>query len=344
MVEVKEIALTLNQLSRSHPIGHLQELRTELRGKPSRTHAIFTKTTIFSGKENYAFHDGGRHEIQFNIGTEKNEEGREIFRYGIAFSLEPSRSHPDLSELFPKIERFNYYLRINPDAFPGFLMWYWTKTGRSPDFYPRPIEPALVKVGNFIFFGKWVYVNELNLEDVLSELDRLLPLYAFVEGGDYLPTPADNKATFRPGCTIKKASTKASRNVDEYDIRLRHNDLQFLLYNALTKEYGPENVGAPFNVDCGGEVDVVARHGDNMIFFEIKTAPSAKSALREALGQVLEYAYWPNAGRANELVIVGEAAPTGETKQYLDNLRRRFGLRLSYRQLNYEKGELGPII
>jgi hypothetical protein len=81
-----------------------------------------------------------------------------------------------------------------------------------------------------------------------------------------------------------------------------------------------------------------------MTFFEIKIAPSARSALREAVGQLLEYAYWPNAGRANELVVVGEAAPTEETKQYLDNLRRRFGLGLSYRQLNNEKGKLGPII
>ena len=341
MIEIKTVALKLNELSHSHHIGQLQALRTRLRGKPTRTDEIFTKSTIFP---DYAFHDGGRHELQFNIGTEEIEEGHVVFRYGVAFSLETSRAHPDVSGLFPKIERFNYYLRTNPYAFPGFLMWYWTGTKRSSDFYPRPIEPALAQKGNFIFLGKRVDVDELNLEDVLNELDRLLPLYAFVEGGDYLPTPVDNVTTFRPGCSIKKASTKASRIATELDIALRHNELQFTLYQALTREYGMENVGAPFNVDCGGEVDVAVQNNGNMIFFEIKTAPSAKSALREAIGQILEYAYWPNAGRANELVIVAEAAPTEETKQYLNNLRRRFGLRISYRQLNNEKGELGPII
>jgi hypothetical protein len=341
MMEIKKVALTLNELSRSHPIGHLQELRARLKGK-TRTHKIFV--TDFP---DYAFHDGGRHELQFNIGAEEIE-GREVFRYGVAFSLETSRSHPDISGLFPKIERFNYYIRTNPDAFSGFLMWYHTGPQksriRSSDFYPRPIGPDLAQKGNFIFMGKWVEVDELNLEDVLNELDHLLPLYVFVEGGDDLPAPADNVDTFQPGCTVKKAATQASVIRTERDIALRHNELQYTLYKTLCKEYGAENVSAPYKVNYVGEVDVAVRHGGNMIFFEIKTAPYAKSALREAVGQILEYGYWPNADRAKELVVVAEAKPTKETKQYLDNLRRRFGLRLSYRQLNNEKGELGPII
>jgi hypothetical protein len=343
-MEIKTIALELNKLSRSHPIGHLQELRTRLRGKPSRTHAIFTESTIFP---DYAFHDGGRHEIQFNIGTEEIN-GREVFRYGIAFSLETSRSHPNVSELFPKIERFNYYIRTNGEAFVDFIMWYHSgpqkKRIRSSDFSPRPIETDWAKKGNFIFLGKWLEIGDLNLEDILSDLDLLLPLYAFVEGGDDLTAPVDKAVTFQPGCTVKKATTKALAIRTEHDISLRHNELQYTLYQALCQEYGAENVKAPYKLSYAGEVDVVVRHGSNMIFFEIKTAPYARCALREAVGQILEYAYWPNADRAAELVVVSEAKPTKETKQYLDNLRRRFGLRLSYRQLNNEKGELGPII
>lgn len=342
-MEIKKVALAINELSHSHPIGHLQELRTRLRGKSSRTHAIFTESTIF---QNYAFHDGGRHEIQFNIGTEEINE-REVFRYGIAFSLETSRSHSDVSELFEKIERFNYYIRTNPEAFPDFIMWYHSgpQKGRirSSDFYPRPIGPDLGQKGNFIFLGKWVDFGELNFEEVLTGLDLLLPLYAFVEGGEDLPAPADEGSTFRSGCSIKKVATKATGIATERDIALMHNELQYTLYQTLCKDYGVENVKVPYRLSYAGEVDVAVRNGGSMIFFEIKTAPYAKSALREAVGQILEYAYWPNADRASELVVVAEAKPTKETKQYLDNLRRRFGLRLSYRQLNNEKGELGPI-
>ena len=344
MIEIRKVAFAINELSRSHTIGHLQELRTRLRGRPARTHTIFTESTIFP---DYAFHDGGRHELQFNIGVEKIE-GREVFRYGVAFSLETSRSHPDISELFEKIERFNYYIRINPEAFPDFIMWYYSGPQRSKirssDFYPRPIGPDLAQKGNFIFLGKWVDFGELNFEEVLAGLDLLLPLYAFVEGGDDLPAPADEASTFRPGCSIRKLATKATGIATERDIALRHNGLQYTLYEALCKEYGKENVKSPYRLSYAGEVDVAVCYGGNMIFFEIKTAPYAKSALREAVGQILEYAYWPNANRASELVVVAEAKPTKETKQYLDNLRRRFGLRLSYRQLNNEEGKLGPII
>jgi hypothetical protein len=215
MVEIKTVALELNKLSGTHPIGRLQELRTQLPGKTSQTHKIFTKSTIFP---DYAFHDGGRHEIQFNIGTEEINE-REVFRYGIAFSLETSRSHPDVSELFEKVERFNYYIRTNPEAFPDFIMWYHSgpqKTRiRSSDFYPRPIEPDWAKKGNFIFLGKWVDFGELNFEEVLTGFDHLLPLYAFVEGGDDLPAPAKEASAFRPGCSIRKVATKASRIATE---------------------------------------------------------------------------------------------------------------------------------
>jgi hypothetical protein len=138
----------------------------------------------------------------------------------------------------------------------------------------------------------------LNLDDILTDLDFLLNLYAFVEGGDDLP-PAEETDIFRPGCSIKKVATKAYGIATERDIALRHNELQYTLYQALCKEYGAENVKAPYKLSYAGEVDVAVCREESMIFFEIKTAPYAKSALREAVGQILEYAYWPNVDRFN---------------------------------------------
>src|ERR1700754_2452274 len=55
-------------------------------------------------RSGYAFHKGGRRELQFNVGFE--EDGA-YFRYGVAFSLEPSRDLSDPVEvLAPKIQRF----------------------------------------------------------------------------------------------------------------------------------------------------------------------------------------------------------------------------------------------
>lgn len=339
-MEIAEAAERINELSDQHSIGKLQILRQELRGRQPRTFKIFSAATIF---EDYAFHDGGRHELQFNIGIEKLGE-EDVFRYGVAFSLEPSRSHTDVSELFPKIDRFNYYMRTDCTAFPGYRLWCWSQSGRSPDHYPRPFEPEEIRWGNFLFFGKWVSIEAVDFNIILNDLDALLPLYVFVEKGDYMLAPGERGHQFRPGCTVKKPYTSASPAGHEYDVALRHNVLQLSLYSALCKEYGTKNVATEFTIEAGGRVDAATRYKGRMAFFEIKVAPSARSALRESLGQLLEYAHWPDTTRANELVVVGEAPATADTIQYLKYLRLKFGLKVFYRQLDIDSGNLLPSI
>jgi hypothetical protein len=337
-VEIAELAKKLNEISKGYSIGNLQTLREKIRGKPSRTHKIFTYSTIF---DDYAFHDGGRHELQFNIGFESIEK-KICFRFGVAFSLEPSRAHTDVSELFPKIKRFNYYIRTENESFPGFKMWYWSRGVRSADFNPRPFELDEAQIDNFLFLGKWVPVEEINLDVVLDTFDQLLPLYGFVEQGDYVAQPGANDVTFRPGCSSKKFTTSAFHSESELDVALRHNELQAALYGALSKEYGSNNVRTEHPTAVGGKVDAAVRTKDEMIFYEIKVAPSARGALRESIGQILEYAYWPNVTRAAELVIVGEPPATAEVIEYLKHLRQILGVKIFYRQLQMPSGRLSP--
>ena len=336
-MEIAKAARILNKRAGEYDLGRLQSLREQLRGRPTRTSKVFSAATTF---EDYAFHDGGRHEIQFNIGLEtRGEPESEVFRYGVAFSLETSRAHPDPSELFPKIDRFNYYIRTESQTFPDFRLWCWSKKGRGPDCYPRPFDPQEVHIGNFLFFGKWVLSSELDFDQVLADLDRMLPLYFFVESGAYM-VPAETNSYFRPGCTVKKQATVASRASSQLDIALRHNNLQLSLYKALCAEYGPGNVATEHLIDVGGRVDAAVMHNGQIVFFEIKVAPSARSALREGLGQLLEYAHWPSVERANELVIVGEAPADRFATQYLRLLRSKFNLNIFYRQLEMATGEL----
>lgn len=195
-------------------------------------------------------------------------------------------------------------------------MWCWSEQGRSTNFTPRPIEVSEAIIGNFIFLGKWTEADEVNIEEVLTTLDELLPLYAFVEGGDYLPTPADECGPVRPGCTVKKVSTKVSRISEELDVALRHNELQFQLYKHLCEENEDDRVSTEFGIESGGRVDAVVLSESGLTFYEIKVAPSARGAIREALGQILDYSYYPETERTKGLVIVGEAAATTETVAY----------------------------
>ena len=89
-MDIREICNELNSRSKSYQVGKLQRLRSKIKdiSRP-KTLNIFSDQTI---DEDWAFHSGGRTELQFNIGTEK-----EGFRYGLALSLQLSRTLPKIN-------------------------------------------------------------------------------------------------------------------------------------------------------------------------------------------------------------------------------------------------------
>ncbi len=107
---------------------------------------IFTDETI---KDGYAFHFGGRTELQYNIGFEGD-----LFRYGVAFSLELNQTLQTIEPLIPKIERFNEYLKLDIDELSTYQMWVWNRLERSVQTPPRPIRQCEIAAPHFIFFGK----------------------------------------------------------------------------------------------------------------------------------------------------------------------------------------------
>jgi hypothetical protein len=66
---------------------------------------------------------------------------------------------------------------------------------------------------------------------------------------------------------------------------------------------------------------------------QIKTALSPRACLREALGQLMEYAYWPGAFEAKRLIVCGESALDGDGETYLSQLKNRFTLPIEYEQI-----------
>ena len=65
--------------------------------------------------------------------------------------------------------------------------------------------------------------------------------------------------------------------------------------------------------------------------FEIKTALAPRDCVREALGQLLEYAYWPDSPVVKAVWIVGPSPIDSETQEYIAGLRERFGIPMAYR-------------
>jgi len=336
---IVEISQEINRRAETHAIGHLQEIRRELKGLSRLpTREIFSAQTI---ADDYAFHAGGRTELQFNIGLEVVDDVTHL-RHGVAFSLEPSQTLPKITPLIPKIARFNEFLRMYPEEFSDLRMWHYARGTRSSNYVAAPILPELVQPKVFIFLGKLASAAEPNYDLILGDFDRLLPLYRYVEGNATFPSLAESRSEFRfiPGCSIKRSRTTATLTEREIDVQLRHNDLQLALYEYLAKKYGTEAVTTECGNGAGARLDAVVRANGGYRFYEIKTASSARACIREALAQLLEYSFWPGAQEAESMFIVGEPPLDPDADAFLRRLRKRFALPIHYQQFDLQAGRL----
>jgi hypothetical protein len=330
---IHEIAEKLNELSCNYKIGKLQEIRTEIKKLERRPGSDIFKDLTIDKDDNWAFHYGGRKELQFNIGLE--DDG--LFRYGLAFSLEASHTLPDISILFPKAKRLNQFIRQFPDFFADYKMWNHQPTGRS-EFEPvKEITEDLLKPSTFIFIGKLLPDNKINYKDILTTFDKLLKPYIFVEKNDdseivEFELGEESEFNFEP--KARKLPRNRDYTLEEKAINLnvRHTLVQEKLIKLLCEKYGHSNV-SPEHPIGGKKIDVVLRKGDMIIFYEIKMSGSAKACIRDAIGQLLEYAYWPNRRNADLLVIVGEEEIDFKTAKYLGHLRDNFNIPIQYEQI-----------
>jgi hypothetical protein len=70
-----------------------------------------------------------------------------------------------------------------------------------------------------------------------------------------------------------------------------------------------------------------------MFLFEIKSDLDPRTVIRQALGQILEYAYHPRNKHAlsPQLVIVGRKPLSLQDADYIEILRKDYNLPLTYR-------------
>jgi hypothetical protein len=339
---IKQVAEIINELSPAYLVGKVPQIRKEVNQKPPRTkYKIFAAPTIHDDdeKDPYAFNDGGRDEIQVNIGYEDN---RRLLRHGLAFSLETSPSLTDpVGTLRPYIDKFNIAVANIPY---GFSMWHYERGNRSGDYLPQPIPQNLIAEGNFIFVGTSQLSTDVDLELILEDLDKLMPLYVETLGASpgirarYVSPVGGLK--FKPGNNSKKRIAAPSRICSNpIERELLHNEMQDSLYRILASRVGKGSVGTE-NLNGYGQIDAVVLLPGKTIFYEIKTSNSPRICIREAIGQLLEYSYWPNYTAADELVIVGPRPLDSDAATYISTLRAITGLNLAYASLDIENGTL----
>jgi hypothetical protein len=324
-MDIRKLAELINKASVNHEFGRLQDYRKKLKNLSKKpTNKIFTDASISA--EGWAFHLGGRSEIQFNIGFEGDR-----IRYGLAFSLEASQSLPDVSVLYPKILSLNMIFREKPDIFSGYSLWCWS--GKRSNTIPMSeIPSAWVRPNNFIFFGKLMDIKNLDIEEILVTFDKMLPIYLEIESGNGIVENRTNKDlgfVFDPQHR-KLVANRAYTSIErETNIDVRHSLLQDKLYTMLVKDFGVDQVSLENNFN-GNRIDVVRKTESSYIFYEVKTGNSARSCIRQALGQLMEYGFWPGVPNAAELVVVGEPKIDLKARKYLEYLRQTFNFPISY--------------
>lgn len=160
----------------------------------------------------------------------------------------------------------------------------------------------------------------------------------FFQTGDEGATP--KPFTFRSG-HVERAIVPVNRTASpKTKAKQLHNNIQNRLYIYLRNKLGEDNVGTEIDTGTGTSIDVATREGDSVTFYEIKTSLSVRTSLRQAIPQLLEYAFWPDKKRAEHLVIVSHLPITKFAKRYLEHLRKRFDFPISYQQFSIKLNKL----
>ena len=331
-MNLDDILSALNDLAPGYRFGTLQDIRKArrpLQKRPSRHPFGFAH-------EDWAHHVGGRKELQFNVGKEED-----MLRWGIAVSLQPSRSLPDVTALHPRLRKLSSILEVHGDHLHrlGLEMWDWTGAeGRSRNRVPQRVADYLYRPGAFVFVGSQAPIEEFNPVCVLQDFDILLPVYEFVEFEPDGTPPALNEQrgfVFEPeraAAEDRPRATMVTRTAGVSQVSLRHRVLQDALKSELEREGAVVSIENPDG--RGGYIDLVACRDGEYEFYEIKTDASTRLAIRHAIGQLLEYAYWPAAARPKRVVVVAEGPLDPEAADYLRTLEAETGLAIGYRQVN----------
>jgi hypothetical protein len=334
---LRQIGTSINERAHAYQFGALQAIRKRLKSL-NRTGSR-EPFGSYDSAGLWAYHNGGRTELQFNIGFDPTPD---TLRYGLAFSLETSNWVHEgqiLKEVVPRIQRFNEYARYHRDAFMDLQMWRWLGNHRM-DLGPfGPISASLLDIKSFFFFGETQDAKLVDVDAILRLFDRLLPIYEYVEstGTSFPPSPLARVN----GDEHLRTSTTMTSIAKVIDVSLRHNSIRKGLNKYLTTKYG---IGSVFSEVAGPSmrIDMVVESSGRRLYFEIKTGLSARACIREALSQLLEYSYWPGAKEADLLYVIGEAQLDAEAEEFLHRIRKRFGLPIHYRQYLDQAGRLEP--
>ncbi|WP_421894159.1 hypothetical protein [Marinoscillum sp.] len=176
-----------------------------------------------------------------------------------------------------------------------------------------PIPAPYLKSASFNRFQP--YKIDVELEDAINSVIADAISLVFQSGkakttGDYTKNISGGK---------KKVNRSHSQITD---------DLYEYLKNV--KGYSPDDLSAERTRVGGAIIDFVTREKSGLRLFEAKTSSTALRNIRQALGQLFEYAFLDENAQIAGLVIVGPAELTNVESNYLNKLKKILDVQLEY--------------
>lgn len=179
---ISEVAQALDEDSwYGYRIAQLQKLRKYLRGLGCQAGSgIFQFDRHENQLKDYAYHWGGRDECQFNVQFIANTDGN-LIEYGLAFSLDTIRGRSILGKMIPRINRFNKFVERFSSGFENYRLGLTRPNQDVIISDLRTIHKEWIADGNFISFFNVNKepANPLGIQNILSEFDKLIPLYEY---------------------------------------------------------------------------------------------------------------------------------------------------------------------
>lgn len=152
---------------------------------------------------------------------------------------------------------------------------------------------------------------------------------------------ANAKCTLPPENTSSPSRKQYERPPRVVEMKFLHREISDKLHRHFAAIYGEDKVKTNVRAGYGCcEVDMIidrnSAQPEELVYYEIKTYDSLRLSIREALGQILEYAMWPDNNRAVKFVIVTQPCPHEEesAKKYVTNLRDNLNLNIYYQSFD----------
>lgn len=138
---------------------------------------------------------------------------------------------------------------------------------------------------------------------------------------------AKDWATRVASTELRPTGKKTKAGAPKHEVDLAQNQLQNELFSLLTRRYGKGAVKME-----EGYVDIKVRRPKASTLIEIKSDSRPRHAIRQALGQLLEYAFVAEeAGESvGDLVVVAPGTLDPKVATYVEHLRKHWRLPIRY--------------